>query len=226
MRHYVGFSQIGSHMYMYMCVCVHYLEYSISHTTVSRETLEVKIWQKLTTNQNLPNFYTSVIKSHVSVVISILVSIDNRGHALYCLWFYSTLSVYLWNRNMWQMNEMKNYISQPNSSLNKSATLSTSECWNIEQTENIFLGMCPTTCRVPTVQSITFLIATVCELYKFPISYSQGKPVPICQRIIPYTSVLMIAMNNAGIYPAAISYFQPSRLITGYRIRKNTVMLL
>ena len=47
---------------------------------------------------------------------------------------------------------------------------------NIEKIEDIFLGMLPTTCRVP---SIIFLIATACRLCispeEFPVSHSRSK---------------------------------------------------
>ena len=42
---------------------------------------------------------------------------------------------------------------------------------NIEQIEDIFLGTCPTTCRVP---SITLLIAMACGSCEFPVSRSKG----------------------------------------------------
>ena len=38
-----------------------------------------------------------------------------------------------------------------------------------------FVATCPTTCRVTTILSITFLITTACGLCKFPVAHSQGK---------------------------------------------------
>ena len=46
---------------------------------------------------------------------------------------------------------------------------------NIEQSEDIqiFLGMSPITCTVP---SVTYSIAMDCGSCEFPVSCSQGKP--------------------------------------------------
>ena len=49
---------------------------------------------------------------------------------------------------------------------------------NIKQIEDIFLGMCPTTYRVP---SIVFLIATACRSCEFPVSRSQSKLSSACR---------------------------------------------
>ena len=43
---------------------------------------------------------------------------------------------------------------------------------NIKQIEDVFLGKCATTCRIP---SITLSIAMAYESCKFPVSCSQGK---------------------------------------------------
>ena len=68
---------------------------------------------------------------------------------------------------------------------------------NIEQIEDIFLGTCPTTCRVP---SIIFLIVTACRLFEFPVFHLQCKS-PYAELYakglaIPYRLIVMVASNH------------------------------
>ena len=80
---------------------------------------DAKIWQnwQMTTKFLPSNFYTSIVKSYVNVILPPLLK-------------------------------------------------------NIEQIEDIFLGLHPTTCTIP---SIIFLIATARRPCEFPISHSQSK---------------------------------------------------